>query len=241
MRLVIGARLQGFSAPGSMGVVRDMTFINCYWPKLDQPTRIFADGSSGIKVMGATPRNVWFPDDIEFLPWYPDALYPAEQAVFKAFPFRRSLVNLSTSEAQVWMDAYNAAVKSFPATHTVLETPRHVNFLRRREESSRRTITLTEESVQRAGDVETRLPAGTQITKIAYEEFVAELTPQECLELVDGRTARESLEPGKVFVHVSEVNRDPQTGEKTPVTLDQWKLSRESADGAPAEEAAAIP
>jgi hypothetical protein len=123
-------RMQRFTEPGSAGIVTDTLFINCYWPKLDRPTRIFADGSRGIRVLGTTPRNVWFPDDIVFEPWYPDALYPAELAVKAMNPRRSGLVNLTEEEAQVWWDAYNEAVKSFPPTHTVIDTPRHVNFLR---------------------------------------------------------------------------------------------------------------
>ena len=201
-QLIIGARLQGFTAPGSMGVVQDMTFINCYWPKLDRPTRIFAPGSSGIKVMGTTPRNVWFPDDIEFLTYYPDALYPAEQAVFKAFPFRRrAMINLSPAEAQVWLDAYNAAVATFPPTHTVLQTPRNTNFLRHREVRSERTITLKEDSVDAAGNI---LRAGAQIVKREFDEYVAELTPQECADLMSRKVDEATLRAEKEFVKIDD-------------------------------------
>ena len=198
MNLAIGIRLQGFTAPASAGAVTDTLFVNCYWPKLDRPTRIFAAGSSGIRVMGTTPRNVWFPDDVVFEPYYPDALYPAEQAVKAAFPFKRiGLVNLSPAEAQVWWDAYRAAVAAFPTTHTVLQTQRNANFLRHKEEVSRRTITLKEDSIDAAGNI---LGAGAQITKIEYEEFVAELTPQESVDLVDGKIDEATLRSEKVFV-----------------------------------------
>ena len=103
MKLAIGIRLQGFTAPGSAGVVTDTLFVNCYWPKLDRPTRIFAAGSSGIKVMGTTPRNVWFPDDVEFLTYYPDALYPAEQAItalVKAIGGKRRIVRGKDGRAE---------------------------------------------------------------------------------------------------------------------------------------------
>jgi len=67
MREIIGARLQGFAAPGSMGVVRDTRYVRCFWPKLDRPTALFAAGSSGIEVEGPpTPRNVIFPSDTRF-------------------------------------------------------------------------------------------------------------------------------------------------------------------------------
>ena len=202
MNLAIGIRMQGFIATDSAGVVTDTLFVNCYWPKLDRPTRIFADGSKGLKVMGTTPRNVWFPDDVEFMPYYPDALYPAERAVFKAFPFKRiGLVNLSPAEAQVWLDAYNEAVKSFPPTHTVLVTPRDVNFLRHKEEVSRRTITLKEDSIDAGGNI---LHAGAQITKIEYEEYVAELTLQESVALVDGKLDETALRTAKEFAKTSD-------------------------------------
>ena len=199
-------RLQGFTAPGSMGVVKDVLFINCYWPKLDRPTRLFADGSSGIKVMGTTPRNVWFPDDIEFVTYYPDALYPAEKAVLQAFPFnRRGLVNLSPAEALIWWDAYNAAAAGFPPTHTVLVTPRNTNFLRHRELKSERSVTLKEDSVSVAPDGSERiLRAGSVIVKRDYEEYVAELTPQESVGLVDGKLAEADLRAGKEFVKIDD-------------------------------------
>lgn len=123
------AAVQNFNFERSMGVVQDATFINCFWPKLDQPTRLFADGSSGIKVMGSA-RNVWFPDDTIWLTYYPDALYPAEMAVRQAFPSIRGLVNLSEEQAQIWQAAYDAAVAEFPVTHSIFESPRDVLFIR---------------------------------------------------------------------------------------------------------------
>jgi hypothetical protein len=201
VKLAIGIRMQEFTTEGSAGVVADTLFVNCYWPKLDRPTRIFAQGSSGIRVLGTTPRNVWFPDDVVFEPYYPDALFPAELAVKAAFPFKRiGLVNLSPAESQVWLDAYNAAVAKFPPTHTVLDTPRNCNFLRRREEVSRRTITLKEDSV--SGD--TILLAGSQIVKIEYDEYVSELTPQEAVDLVDGKLDEATLLAEKVFVSATD-------------------------------------
>lgn len=203
--LAIGIRMQGFAAPGSAGVVTDTLFVNCYWPKLDKPTRIFAAGSNTIRVLGTTPRNVWFPDDTVFESFYPDALYPAELAVKAAFPFNRiGLVNLSPAESQVWLDAYNAAVATFPPTHTVLVTPRNTNFLRHREVTKERTITLTQDTDIGGGTI---LPAGTAIVKRDYEEFIAELTPAESVDLVDGKTDVSTLSEGKTFVSTSEPTR----------------------------------
>lgn len=186
-----------------MGVVNNARFINCFWPKLDQPTKIFAEGSSGIEVMGTTPRNVWFPDDVQFLPFYPDALYPAEQAVLRASPLRRGLVNLTQEEAQIWQSAYDEAVKSFPPTHAIYATPRDVNFLRHYEEKSRVVKVLADDSVQVFPDgTEIRIAKGAQITKINYEEFVAPLSPKECGDLVDGKADAATLKTGKSFVSV---------------------------------------
>ena len=204
MMIIIGARLQGFTAPGSAGVVRNMRFINCYWPKLDRPTRIFAEGSGGLEVMGSTPRNVWFPDDTVFLDYYPDALYPAEQAVLKAMPFRRGLVNLSPVEANIWQAAYDTAVASFPSSYTVNQTKRDVNFLRHREVKSERSITLKEDSIiTMPGGSQSILKAGSTIVKKDFEEFVAELTPQECADLMNGKVAEADLRAVKQFVNIS--------------------------------------
>ena len=73
--LIIGKRLYEFSEAGSMGIVTDTTYINCYWPRLTDYTAIFADGSSNIKIMGFTaPRYVTFPENTEFVDYSPDAL-----------------------------------------------------------------------------------------------------------------------------------------------------------------------
>lgn len=65
---VVNARLYEFNTPGSLGVVKDTVYRRCYWPSLDQPTALFAEGSAGIQVEGPpTPRNVIFPPDTVFL------------------------------------------------------------------------------------------------------------------------------------------------------------------------------
>jgi hypothetical protein len=61
-------RLKVAGVVGSMGVVKDTRYVRCFWPRLDQPTALFAEGSSGIEVEGPpTPRNVIFPPDTVFL------------------------------------------------------------------------------------------------------------------------------------------------------------------------------
>ena len=210
-----------------MGVCQDMRFIHCYWPKLDRPTRIFAVGSSGIEVLGRTPRNVWFPDDVVFLEDWLDARYPAEQAVLKAFPFRRGLINLSPVEAQIWMDAYDAAVAKLNPGHTHYATPRECNFLRHREEKSRRSIMLAEDSVQTHEDgSKTVLAKGSTITKIEYEEFVANLSAQECADIVDGKVDEVDLRAAKTFVHISEVR--VVDGVKHQLTLAEWRAEKDA-------------
>lgn len=65
---IVGARLQRFNTTGSLGVVTDTIYRQCFWPALDRPTALFAEGSSGIQVQGPpTPRNVIFPVDTVFL------------------------------------------------------------------------------------------------------------------------------------------------------------------------------
>lgn len=66
---VVGARLQAFNTPGSLGVVTNTRYLGCKWPFVDAPFSPFADGSSGIYVDGPpTPRNIIFPPDTVFGP-----------------------------------------------------------------------------------------------------------------------------------------------------------------------------
>ena len=58
-----------FHQAGRVGVVKNVRFVRCFWPSLDRPVALFANGSGGIEVMGPpTPRNVVFPPDTVFLP-----------------------------------------------------------------------------------------------------------------------------------------------------------------------------
>jgi hypothetical protein len=60
----VNCDMKQFLEPGSAGIVKDVTFIDCKWPPLTHPVAIFAEGSSGIVVKGnPTPRNVIFPPD----------------------------------------------------------------------------------------------------------------------------------------------------------------------------------
>lgn len=144
-----------------MGVVTNTRFVRCYWPKLDRPTRLFAEGSRGIEVLGSA-RNVWFPDDTVWLDYFPDAFYPAERAVLGAFQNLRGLVNLTEAQAAIWQEAYDAAVATFPPTHAVHSSPRDCLFLRHKNLIS------------------------PPDKKPVFEEYVSEVTTQQALDIVDG-------------------------------------------------------
>ena len=65
--VITAARLQKFTEPGSMGVVKDTAYIRCFWPSSELPFEPFAPGSSGIVVEGSpTPRNIIFPPNTVF-------------------------------------------------------------------------------------------------------------------------------------------------------------------------------
>lgn len=128
--IITGANLRTFTAPGSMGVVNDIRYICCVWPKLDKPTALFAPGSSGIRVLSIGPaRNVVFPDDTVFEEIALDALYPAELAVKQAFPNIAGLKNLTPEQSAIWIAAYDTAAAALPPTATKLTTP-EAHFLR---------------------------------------------------------------------------------------------------------------
>jgi hypothetical protein len=83
-KLLFEASLRDFAERESLGVVNDMIFVRCFWPQLDTPTPLFADGSSGIEVAGPpTPRNVIFPPDTVFLP-----MVSSDGRVLKDMPTR---------------------------------------------------------------------------------------------------------------------------------------------------------
>lgn len=131
VRTIVGVRLYGFEASGSMGVVRNVRFISCYWPHLDGPVPLFARGSRNLTVIGVpTPRNVVFPDDTVFPEYHPDAMYPAEQAVKRMSPGRAGIVNLTDEEAAAYVAAYEEAVAGFPDHYTKHRTRGDCHFLR---------------------------------------------------------------------------------------------------------------
>lgn len=69
VKIIEGADFRDCSAVGSMGLVNNVAYISCLWPRLDMPTALFSDGSDGIYVQGPpTPRNVLFPADTVALP-----------------------------------------------------------------------------------------------------------------------------------------------------------------------------
>ncbi len=40
MQTLIGHRFQKFNTTGAMGRVEDVTYIKCFWPWLDVPTKL---------------------------------------------------------------------------------------------------------------------------------------------------------------------------------------------------------
>jgi hypothetical protein len=67
--VVTGVNLRHITERGGLGVVNDTRYVRCYWPVFDQPTELFAAGSSGIEVQGPpSPRNIVFPIGTVFLP-----------------------------------------------------------------------------------------------------------------------------------------------------------------------------
>lgn len=121
---LVGCRLLKNDQPGSMGVVVDRTYYFCNWPRPLEPTAIFAEGSSGIKVVGGTtPRNIVFPPDTELLPYYPDAKYPAEVAWQKVYGGDRRVQDLEGKEADDWVAGFEAASQA-----VIAENPRATVF-----------------------------------------------------------------------------------------------------------------
>ena len=170
-----------------MGVVTDTTFIFCYWPPLDTPTELFADGSAKLRVMGNTPRNVVFPEDTEFLAYYPDALYPAELAAKAAGA--PAMVNLSDAHYAAWQAAYDAAVATFPPTHTILQTPSESVFNRERKREDRLVEIEVTENLLIDGQVK---PATFKREVMRPEDVVVvtELTMVEARQIASAKKVR---------------------------------------------------
>lgn len=190
MATLIGHRLQRFTEPGSLGLVRDTAYWLCHWPQLDRPTALFADGSGAIRVYGPpTPRNVVFPPDTEFPPVAFDALYPAEQAVL-ATGRRRGVVNLDDELAAIWLAAYEQAAAALPPHAAREPTLSGCHFLRHRE--------VTERKVVGRSGLE---------TKQDVEQFVATLSVDEVADLIAGKVDEAELRAAKVFVSVADSAR----------------------------------
>lgn len=174
-KIIVGARLQSFSEKESLGVVNDTLYFNCFWPKLDYPVPLFAEGSSGIKVIGNTPRNVVFPEDTTFPEYYPDALYPAEKALRSAFPQVKSMINLTEDQVDVYMNAYNNAVSLLPVTAAKFTSRGDCHFLIHKE-----------------------------LVENKYEEYVSELTDQQVLDIIDEKTTVKDIKLVSDFVKIND-------------------------------------
>jgi hypothetical protein len=116
--VLIGQRLYDWDGPGMAGVVTDTHFIRCFWPRLTEPTKIFAEGSSGLVVQGPpTPRNVVFPEDTLFPKVVCDADSAAVGAAMAASGGKSGLVNATPEMVQAYLAAYEAeAAKAEPHT-----------------------------------------------------------------------------------------------------------------------------
>ncbi len=183
MREVVAARLQRFAAPGSMGVVTDTRFVRCFWPKLDRPTPIFAEGSSGIRVVGnPTPRNVVFPKDTVFEAWVPDADYPAELDVSAKFGVVR-FVGLTEAQGDYYVERH-----AFHTQRIVKENPKATVFQTKAD-----CFFLREKVLASAIELKPR-----------YDEYVAELSAKEAADLVDGKAVEADLKAAKEYVHISD-------------------------------------
>lgn len=113
---LIGKRLYDWDGPGKAGVVTDTHFIRCFWPHLTEPTRIFAEGSSGLIVQGPpTPRNVIFPDDTVFPEVFLDADSAAVAEAMRTSR-RRGLVNATPEMVEAYLLAYATKSAALPPT-----------------------------------------------------------------------------------------------------------------------------
>lgn len=206
MKNIIGARFQSFVKPASMGVVNDTYYRRCYWPSLDRPTPLFADGSKGIIVEGPpTPRNVVFPPDTVFAEYWPDALYPAEQAVMKVSKGRRGMVNLSDEEAAIYVAAYDEAVKSFPPTQTKHTTRADCHFLRHKEVLRTYQVIVRDER----GVPVLKDGKPVEFTKEDCEFYIAELLPEESTAFLGGKVSEDELRTSKEFCLIDDDPNDP--------------------------------
>lgn len=120
--IFVAKRLQEFTTPGSLGVVRNTRFICCHWPRPEVPFSPFGPGSRGIEVLGSpTPRGIIFPEDTTFLQYAPDALDAARRAYEKRWPHSR-FVGLNEEQTDLFLEAYDRAVAALPDHATWFET-----------------------------------------------------------------------------------------------------------------------
>ncbi len=174
-RFVVGARLSASIEPGSLGIVTQTTFVRCYWPTLDEPAELFAEGSAGIEVMGPpTPRNVVFPADTVFVDYLPDAQSAAEIALRTAFPGRH-LVELTPAEVDLYMRAYRQYEATAPSHAARVATRPDCYLLGRR-------INIAAEG-----------------EKPVLERWISEITAAEALALCRGQMTRADLDVGRTY------------------------------------------
>lgn len=186
--VVIGKRLYDWDGPGKAGVVTDTHFIRCFWPRLTEPTRIFAPGSSGLIVQGPpTPRNVVFPDDTVF----PDIVTDAEGVAWEAFlgaGAGRGYVAAKPEQVAAYMQTYDSERKKLPPTAAKIRCRDDCCFL------------VHDEEIGRTGN-----------GKPILERYVAEVSKQEAHDLCDGKVSRDELHTRKDFCRITDNPMKPST------------------------------
>jgi hypothetical protein len=180
--VLIGQRLYDWDGPGSAGIVTDTHFIRCYWPRLTEPTKIFAEGSSGILVQGPpTPRNVVFPEDTVFPEVVADADSKAVVAAMQAANGTRTgLVNATPKMVEAYLEAYQQEAANLPETATKVVCRDDCHYL------------THDVLVSAEGE------------KPVYERYVAEITKTEAIDYCDGLVSRTDLDAEKLYCKLAE-------------------------------------
>lgn len=173
MRTILGRRISA-----SMGVVNDTRFIRCFWPAFDQPTSIFAAGSSGLIVQGPpAPANIVFPDDTIFPDYFPDADSVACVAAMAASNGTRTgLVNATQEMVDAYLKAYAEEAARLPATAAKHRTRDDCHFL----------VQWMQIGISANG-------------KPIFDRYVAQISKQAASDICKGVITPASLQPLAVY------------------------------------------
>lgn len=131
----------------NLGVVKDRRYFMCTWPNFDKPTKLFEEGSSGIRIKGGnTPRNVILPDDTVFEDYLPDAIYPAELAFQALVPGWRSGQDVTPEQSaqyvKLFEQIYEPSVLKENPRATVINTNKPVYYFKDRDEKREPTAVI---------------------------------------------------------------------------------------------------